>query len=213
MQLLPYDSFTIQTQDSLSDVIKRLEAQIEAPKAFRSYFSRNHAPYEGRLDSTGFDLNCIIHYRNSFLPNIRGRFESLPNRTVISVTMRLHPLVTAFLIFWFLVWYGATIPIFLSGAMSGDVTFEPLLFLGMPIVVLFTFWCAFWYEANRSRQELIQIINGEPLKQQTAGMVFKVFAIAAIILFNAWFFFQFFQPKLQPNPAKNSKPQTSYPFH
>ncbi|GET38070.1 hypothetical protein MiSe_28240 [Microseira wollei NIES-4236] len=126
--------------------------------------------------------------------------------------MRLHPFVTAFLIFWFLVWYGATIPIFLSGAMSGDVKFEPLLFLGLPIVVLFAFWCSFWYEANRSRRELIQIIQGEPLKQQTTGIGFRVFAIAAILLWNAWFFFQFIQPKFQPTPSKNSKPQTSYPF-
>ncbi len=212
MQLLPYDTFTIQTQDSVSEVIRRLEAQIEARKAFRSYFSRDHAPYEGRIDSTGFEIYRIIHYRNSFLPNIRGQFESLPNGTLIRVTMRLHPFVTAFLLFWFLVWYGATIPIFLSGAMSGDVQSEALLFLGMPIVILFSFWCAFWYEANRSRQELRQVINGEPLKQQPAWSGFKVFAIAAIILFNAWFFFQFIQPKFQPIPSKNSKPQTSYPF-
>ncbi|GET42920.1 hypothetical protein MiSe_77380 [Microseira wollei NIES-4236] len=65
MQLLPYDSFTIQSQDSLSDVIGRLEAQIEARKAFRSYFSRNHAPYEGRIDSAGFEIHRIIHLKNS----------------------------------------------------------------------------------------------------------------------------------------------------
>lgn len=213
MQLLPYDTFTIQTEDSLSDVIERLEAQIEAPKAFRSYFSRNHAPYEGKIDGDGFEIHRIIHHRNSFLPNIRGRFESLPNGTIIRVTMRLHPFVTAFLLFWFLAWYGGTIPIFLAGVISGNVTSEAVLFLGMPIVILFSFWCAFWYEANRSRQELIQIINGEPLKQQSAGIGFKVFAIAAIIIFNAWFFFQFVQPKFQPTPARNSNPQLSYPFN
>lgn len=212
MQLLPYDSFTIQSQESLSEVVGRLEAQIEARKTFRSYFSRNHAPYEGRIDSTGFEISRIIHYRNSFLPTIRGQFESLPNGTIIKVTMRVHPFVTAFLLFWFLAWYGATIPIFLPGAIAGNAQPETFLFLGMPIVILFSFWVAFWYEANRSREELKHIINGEPLKQQSAGIGLKVFAIAAIIIFNAWFFFQFMQAQFQSNPARNSKPKLSYPF-
>jgi len=121
MQLLPYATFTIQTQEPLSAVIEKLDAQIEAPRAFRWDFSRNHAPYEGTISSSGFEIRRIIHYRNSFLPNIRGRFESSAEGRLIRVTMKLHPFVIAFLLFWYSVWYSISIPFFLFGALSGDV--------------------------------------------------------------------------------------------
>lgn len=211
MQLLPYDTFTIQSQEPLSDVIKRLEAHIEAPKAVRWSFSRNHAPYQGTLSNAGFEITRVIHYRNSFLPNIQGRFESLPGGTVIRVTMRLHPFVTGFLFLWYLVWYSGTIPIFLAGGFSGDVPFEAWQFLGLPIVLLLIFWCAFWYEANRSRQELVKIILGESLGATTSGnrrrriasIGYWIVAIAAIFVWNAWFFFSFVQPGSQPIPSRN----------
>ena len=164
MQLLPYHTFTLKTHEPLPDVIDKLNAHIEAPKTFRWTFSRNHAPYAGRISSDGFEVRRIIHYRNSFLPTIRGRFESGSQGTVIRITMRLHPLVIGFLVFWYFTWYSATIPLFFFGIFSGDVVIvEGLLFLGLPIFVLLTFWCAFWYEANRSRRELTQIVRGEPL--------------------------------------------------
>ncbi|MEQ8381460.1 MAG: hypothetical protein RH949_03705 [Coleofasciculus sp. A1-SPW-01] len=162
MPILPDNAFTIQTHEPLPDVIDKLNAHIEAPKTFRWTFSRNHAPYTGRISSDGFEVRRIIHYQNSFLPTIRGRFESGSQGTVIRITMRLHPLVIGFLVFWYLTWYSATIPLFLWSISSGDgVRVEGLLFLGLPIFVLFTFWCSFWYEANRSRRELTQIIQGE----------------------------------------------------
>src|ERR671916_3058888 len=105
MQLLPYATFSIQTQEPLSAVIEKLDAQIEAPRAFRWDFSRNDAPYEGTISSSGFEIHRIIHYRNSFLPNIRGRFESSAEGRLIRVTVKLHPFVIAFLLFWYSVWY------------------------------------------------------------------------------------------------------------
>ncbi|MBD0346790.1 MAG: hypothetical protein ICV63_18590, partial [Coleofasciculus sp. Co-bin14] len=196
-------------------------AQIEAPKAIRWSYSGNHAPYEGTLSSSGFEIHRIIHYRNSFLPNIRGRFESLADGTLIRVTMRLHPFVTAFLLFWFLAWYSATIPMFLFGVLSGDVTREALLFLGMPIVLLVAFWGAFWCEANRSRRELMQIIQGEPLEQPTSSNLPRrasriglwILASVAISLWNAWFFFPSIQPESQPIASKYcSQDSTQSPY-
>ncbi|MHC0068723.1 hypothetical protein ACWATR_38655, partial [Nostoc sp. UIC 10890] len=62
----------------------------------------------------------------------------------------------AFLGFWFLSWYGAIIPIALTGAMPNYMV---ALFVGMPILMLIIFGVAFWSEANRSRSELTQIIQ------------------------------------------------------
>src|SRR5579883_738093 len=103
VRLLPYDTFTLQTPDSLAIVLARMATQIEPPKAMRWHISRNHLPYEGTLSETGFHISRIIHYRNSFLPIIRGRFEPSPAGTAVQITMRLHPVVIAFLVFWYLV--------------------------------------------------------------------------------------------------------------
>lgn len=156
MKVLPNDSFTILTPDALPIVLQRLNAQVEPTKAFR--FSKKHPPYQGTISESGFLISRIIHYRNSFLPVIRGRFEVESHQTLIHVQMRIHPFVMAFLGFWFLSWYGAVIPITLTGAMPN---YMAALFVGMPIIMLIIFWVAFWPEANRSRSELTQIIQGQ----------------------------------------------------
>ena len=155
MQLLPHETFTLRSPEPLSKIIEKLEAKIEPPKAIRWGFSRRHLPYEGTISHSGFQIHRIIHYRNSFLPIIRGEFESLPNETLVHITMRLNPAVKIFLIIWFSFWYSVAAPFFFY-----DVTFEAFFFVGMPIFILIVFWYAFWYEVNRSRRELTQIIQG-----------------------------------------------------
>ncbi|WP_413160423.1 hypothetical protein ACL6C3_18095 [Capilliphycus salinus ALCB114379] len=155
---------TIRTQEPLLKVIEKLEAQIEAPKILGWSFSRNHRPYAGTISNSGFKIHRIIHYRNSFLPVIRGQFESLSDGTIVHISMSLHPMVVAFLSFWLLMWYSVSIPIFILEILSGNLPkFEALLFLGLPIFLLLIFVCAFWYEADRSCQELTQIIGGKAL--------------------------------------------------
>jgi hypothetical protein len=156
MKVLPYDSFTILTPDALPIVIQRLNAQIEPQKTFR--FSKKHAPYQGSISESGFRISRIIHYRNSFLPVIQGRFQVESCQTVIHVQMSIHPFAMAFLGFWFLSWYGAVIPITMTGAMPN---YMAALFVGMPMLMLIIFWVAFWSEANRSRNELTKIIHGQ----------------------------------------------------
>jgi hypothetical protein len=156
MKVLPHDSFTISTPDALPVVMQRLNAKVEPPKAFR--FSKKHAPYQGTISEEGFQISRIIHYRNSFLPVIRGSFEVESHQTVIHVQMSIHFFVRVFLGFWFLFWYSAVVPIILTGAMPN---YMAALFIGMPMLMLFIFWIAFWSEANRSRGELTQIIQGQ----------------------------------------------------
>ncbi|MHC5862635.1 hypothetical protein [Nostoc sp.] len=156
MKILPNDTFIILTSDSLPIVLQRLNAKVEPTKAFR--FSRKHAPYQGTISESGFQISRIIHYRNSLLPVIQGRFEVQSHQTLIHVQMSIHPFVMAFLGFWFLFWYGAVIPITLTGAMPHQMA---AIFVGMPMLMLIIFWVAFWSEANRSRSELSQIIQGE----------------------------------------------------
>ncbi len=159
MRLLPYDSFALQTADPLPIVLARFAAQIEPEQPIRWRFSRNHLPYEGTYSESGFQIRRIIDHRNSFQPLIRGRFETSPSGTIVRITMRLHPFVVAFLGCWYLIWYGFFLPIGLTGAMPIGFALQ---FLGLPIIVLFAFWAAFWAEVYRSRQDLTQMVLGYP---------------------------------------------------
>ncbi|WP_392534049.1 hypothetical protein [Nostoc sp. C117] len=156
MKILPYDTFTVFTSDPLPIVLQRLNDKIEPTKIFR--FSREHAPYQGTISEEGFQIRRIIHYRNSFLPVIRGRFEVEPYQILIHVRMSVNSFVMGFLGFWFLSWYSAVIPITLTTAIPN---YMAAVFLGMPMIMAIVFWVAFWSEANRSRSELSQIIQGE----------------------------------------------------
>ncbi|MBE9118314.1 hypothetical protein IQ249_20690 [Lusitaniella coriacea LEGE 07157] len=217
MQLLPYHRFTLQTHQSLSQVIENLEAHIEVPKIVRWKFSRNHAPYEGKVSSSGFEVRRIIHYRNSFLPQIKGKFEPQSKGTLVRVTMGLHPLVMAFLLFWLATWYSISTPFFLAHLLSGDISFEVGIFLGAPIALLFVFWCVFWYEAKRSHRELTQIISGEVLEPNYSGTLsskpLRSLAIAVIGISNAFFVYHYFLPSFQsesPIPPKSCSQDVTF---
>ncbi|HBB34504.1 MAG TPA: hypothetical protein DC064_22620 [Cyanobacteria bacterium UBA9273] len=158
MKLLPYDSFTIQTRDPLPVVRQRLNERVEAAR-IRFGFSRNHALYQGTVSEVGFKITRIIHYKNSFLPVIRGSFQQqVDGTTAIYIQMGPHPFVMAFLGFWYLAWFSGTIPIILVGGIPVEVAG---LFIGLPILMSVVFWWAFWFEADRSRRELTAILVGE----------------------------------------------------
>jgi len=156
MKILPYDTSIILTSDSLPIVLQRLNAKVEPPKLFR--FSTRHAPYQGTISEEGFRINRIIHYRNPFLPIIRGRFEVQSHQTLIHIQMSINPFVKTFLIFWYLGWYSILVSITLRGSIPLHMV---TLSAGLPMLILIIFLRAFWSEANRSRSELSQIIQGE----------------------------------------------------
>ncbi|MBE9041442.1 hypothetical protein IQ235_11685 [Oscillatoriales cyanobacterium LEGE 11467] len=221
MKLLPSDTFTVTTQQPLESVLDRLAAQIEAPQKFRWKRPRHHRPYAGTLSESGFEIRRIIHYRNSFLPNICGRFESSGEGTIVRIQQSLHPIITVFSLFWLSTWYSIAIPVCLSGWLSEDIGVEMLLPLGMPIVVFFIFGCAFRWEADRSRRELTAIILGKsplakPAKRRSRKVLWFV-AIAAIGIWNAIAFNAFFSSSLPPQSSPTelrscSEPSTQSPY-
>lgn len=220
MNLLPYARVSIQTTTPLSAVIAALEAHIEAPRV-RWGFSRDHAPYTGTLTESGFEIHRIIHYRNSFLPRIRGQFEALPQGTIVHVTLSLHPLVLAFLLFWLCTWYGILLPVAVIGMLAGDVPPEIVPFIGLPLLALVAFWGAFWYEAKRSQRDLAQIVHGNPLVvPPTHRLRLRLLQLLALAIGGAnlvWFLSQptFLMPgeSTQPPPVQTcAQASTASPY-
>jgi len=181
VKLLPYHTVTLRTHVPFPLVVQRLTAQIEPSKMMRWGFSQNHAPYQGSISDASFRIHRIINYRNSALPIIRGRFESLSNETLIHITLSVHPFVAGFLGFWFFNWYGVSIPMWLMGILPNEVA---LLVLGAPLIFLGLLLWAFWYEANRSQRELEQIIEGSylPSLDREANTRFKKFQAVCLLL-------------------------------
>jgi len=162
MKLLPRETFSIYTSDAIDSVIQKLSAQVEAPKALR--FSRRHRPYEGSVSDTGFKIKRIIHYRNSFLPEIIGSFEPHPGGTYISIKMRPNPILIPFVGLWFLVWYGALIPFAIPSA--NIPAYLVWLFILAPIPGWLLVLIFFWREVDRSRRDLLEIVGGSIVRSQ-----------------------------------------------
>ncbi len=215
VKILPYNTFSVKTPKSLEDVIGNLATHIEEPQVFRWKRPRHHAPYAGTLSESGFEIRRIIHYRNSFLPKIRGRFESSADGTIVRITQSLHPVITVFSLFWLSTWYSIAIPICLSGWLSEDLGLEILLPLGMPIVIFSIFGFAFWSEADRSRRELTQMILGKPLEskpvKRRSRKVLWVVAIAAIVIWNTIAFHAFFSSSVLPTSSPAELQSCSLP--
>lgn len=199
VNLLPRDRFIIQTPDALQAVIARLATNVEPPKALRWSFNRNHAPYEGSISESGFTMHRIPEGRNSFIPRIKGRFETHSGGTVVHITMKLHPFVMNFLAMWFLLFYSGALAVCLSGSVA--VT-EALLVLGLPLFVLFAFWMSFWFEVERSHNDLLKIIVGQvPKSRQHRLQNFFLLRGAAFVI-GGIFPFIFMVSYSEPPPVR-----------
>ncbi len=73
MRLWPSDSFEIETTMSPEEIVASLNAEIDPAKWFRH--SPGHKTFQGDISRDGFKITRVIHYRNSFLPIIRGTFR------------------------------------------------------------------------------------------------------------------------------------------
>lgn len=98
MKYLPFERITYTTDQTGKEVIEKLNEFVE-PKKF-GFGNRHIKEYEGSVTHNSFEINRIINYRNSFLPQIKGTIDTSNAGTQIDITMKLHVFVLVFLIFW-----------------------------------------------------------------------------------------------------------------
>lgn len=159
MKLLPYDSFKIDTTDSIELVHQRLSKAIVARTWRRS---PSDASYAGVLLDDTFQVRRIIDYRNDLRPNIQGCLQALPHGgTTIYIKLSLSSVAIWFLCTFYLFWYSITLAILFSNPTSLSFMTPHLL---MPILIGIIFWFSFWYEVKYSRAELTRIILGDRTK-------------------------------------------------
>lgn len=159
MNLLPYEHFTIQTHLSAEEVNRRLADSVEPRKMVR-WFSFNHKPYEGDVSSDSFNIRRIIHYRNSFLPQITGSIRSDLGRTLIEIRMGLHPFVVLFTI----VWVGVFGSIVLSTVVrqvvdAGSISSAVLYVSPIVLLMIAVFIGAFKFESSKSKRFFRELLE------------------------------------------------------
>ncbi|NLB66748.1 MAG: hypothetical protein GX803_09795 [Lentisphaerae bacterium] len=159
MKIFPHDAFEIATPMSAEAIGAVLHDMVEPTKWLR--LTRDHKTFQGTVERDGFKITRIIHYRNSFLPVVRGRFKPGPSGVTVAVTMRLHPFVTAFMGLWF-GGVGVGIVAALAALVLGQADAHPTMLI--PFGLLLIGWAlvsgAFWHEANKTKPILLEMFQG-----------------------------------------------------
>jgi hypothetical protein len=160
MSLLPRRAFEFRTQLRPTQVADVLREMVEPRRLFR--FRAGSRPFQGTVADSGFLIDRIISYRNSFLPQIRGTIQSEALGSRVAVVMELHPVVRAFMYLWF---GGISLggAVFLGNSITGQTSPVPVLFVG----AMFLFGrilChgAFSLEAKKAERLLLSLAAAMP---------------------------------------------------
>jgi len=158
MKLWPSDRFEIDTAMSPDEIVAALESNIEPGKFFR--FQRHHAPFQGKVYEDGFRITRIIHYRNSFLPVVTGKFLPGASGIKVAIRMGLHPLVTAFMCVWF-GGVGLGMIGVIAGLLSGQAPASLMLLIPFAMLAFgcALVWVCFWFEAKKQKTMLLEMFS------------------------------------------------------
>ncbi|MEG4342453.1 hypothetical protein QUB70_04080 [Microcoleus sp. A003_D6] len=151
--LLPFDSLTISTNLTYSEVLQKLDKIIEPPQKIRMAWQlqKSHKPYQGTFSRNTFKISRIVStYRNSFLPQITGEIHPQPFGCSIQLSMNLHLAVIVFMIVWMSMPVSIgmlALLVWLVDRSVGLILFLPLL--GMCIFLWFLSLICFKIEARK----------------------------------------------------------------
>lgn len=160
MFVLPYRKLEIHSPHRVDGAMALLKNVVEPKKWLR--VGSGGALFEGTITDASFEIQRIISYRNSFLPQLRGSIAAEGEGSRVSVTMQLHPVVMVFMIIW------------LSGVLFAAIAFIPaavsdranlglaLIPLGMLLFGVILTLGAFTFEAKKAERLLLDIFDGVP---------------------------------------------------
>jgi len=168
MNFLPYERFVIKTHLDPKTVLSKIDSIAErSTDRFSLFYTSEGKPYFGKIKDNRFEITRIIHFRNSFLPVIKGRANLDVNGSIIMVTMRLSICVIIFLSIWF----GGLIYGFFSGLteiiQSGEfahVSFDGFaIFLGFLLFGYLLTIIGFKYESLKSKAFLTDLLEARQI--------------------------------------------------
>ncbi|GAA5101790.1 hypothetical protein GCM10023210_42070 [Chryseobacterium ginsengisoli] len=156
MKYLPFEHLIYKTDLSEKEAIKKLSDCIETKK--RRFGNASNKEYEGFINENSFEINRIIRYRNSFLPQITGTVQRNNSETEIEIKMRLNLLVLVFMIFWcsFVIFF--LIAVLTQAEKISVAIFIPFFMLSF--AYLLTMF-GFKSESKKSKEDLKKIFEAK----------------------------------------------------
>jgi hypothetical protein len=149
MTLLPIESYVVESTDSVTELIERLQSHTERPRFMR--LERPQSEFVGWVSAEGFQIKPVIRSGASFVPELFGRFTCGPEGTRVHVEM--IPSVAAL-----------TIIAVLAGTIGMMVFYSgPRVYLAIVGEILLAWLFSimgFWLEAGASRRKLKKILGG-----------------------------------------------------
>ena len=178
MKFLPYERLKIKTRLSADEARKRLNDAIE-PKRFRRWSEANHKPYQGNVEGSYFEISRIIHYRNSFLPIIKGEIQPEMSGSSIHITMRPHGFVIAFMIFWLGgvgFFFFAMLVSFISSTTQSNIGDASSLLIpgGMFAFGYALLFGGFKFESIKSKEFLRDLLQAEEVEEMGIVNPFRI---------------------------------------
>jgi hypothetical protein len=163
MKYLPYENFYVTTLLTPAKVVERLKKEVEPDTgiSFKKMFFRSSEYYfTGYIGYEKFELEPVISYRNSFLPQIKGIIKPHLNGSRIQVVMRLHTGVVVFMGIWmgFVMLLGCAF--LLKSFITAEFTLTTLIPLGMMLFAYCLALGGFKYESIDAKNKLNQIFEG-----------------------------------------------------
>jgi hypothetical protein len=146
VKLFPYRRYELVSVKAPREVEAAMRAAVE-PLRFLGFGSPSR-PFEGEIGDCVFTVQGAISYRNSFLPQIRGKITTAPEGSRIWISMTLHPFVLVFMTIW-LGGLGVATVLILSGELrrggSPSAAFIPAVMFAVGWAIATG---AFAFEAN-----------------------------------------------------------------
>ncbi|MFN0031917.1 MAG: hypothetical protein ACKVOR_07145 [Flavobacteriales bacterium] len=167
MKYLPRENLVFKTRLKEDEVAQRISDITEPDRIFRSalFGQVGVKHYEGFVRHNTFEIKRIIRYKNSFKPVIRGTIKKEWDGTHITITMRMHAFVRAFLAVWCGI-VGLTSLVLLVpliGTRNVSV-FTALIPMGVLLFVHALSLLAFKAESNKSKKFLQELLEVEVLE-------------------------------------------------
>jgi len=140
------------SQQEASEILK---SKVTIRKPFEIAFRKPKTPYQGEIQNNRFKVSRVIHYRNSFLPNITGEITSKGKGSKIKISFGLHIFVQIFLIVFVLFSF---IPFFTF--RYAEVDNFSLLFFPFFFILFFTIiYLTYNYECKRAVKDFTAFFN------------------------------------------------------
>jgi hypothetical protein len=159
MTFLPFEKFVIESALSKKEAIIELMKNIEAEKTIRLWNKSGTKEFEGHLRGNEFKIQRIINYRNSFLPIIKGKVETIGDKARLIIDMRLQ----IFVIIFMSIWFGSVGLFFLVSLFNDadDFSIDSILFPGGMLLFGYLLTMGgYLFEANRAKDILLDITKG-----------------------------------------------------